>query len=221
MQLSDFITYVRRDFKRTDKNTEIINAYNEMIVWVASLMPHGNYKYQSYIPTVSGQEDYPIPSNLMNLIHPIKWIEGSGSSQSGFPLERLTKEQYDLREPNPNRTSPSGSRPTAYAIYSRSILLTPIPDASTYIIEINWSKRPTALAADADTPELGAEWEQVLKQGTLERVYAGLGILEEANYWASQYRDQQQNPIGLCARLVDAERDRESTVIGQVQNNQL
>lgn len=219
MELSDFLTYVRRDFKRTDKDQEITDAYNAMIIWVASIIPHGNYKYQSYLTTVVGQEDYPLPSNLMHLIHPIRLLLGSGSSDSGFQLEHLTKEEYDRRQSNPNRSSPSTGRPGIYCIYSRSILLDSIPDLATYILEINWSKRPTTLSADSDTPALGSEWDEVLKWGVLERSYAGLGMLQEANYWASLYRDQAGNPIGLCKRLVDAEKDREMSAIGQVQNN--
>ena len=35
MELSDFKTYVKYDFKRTDKDTELVQAYNDMIIWVA------------------------------------------------------------------------------------------------------------------------------------------------------------------------------------------
>lgn len=220
MQLSSFKTYVKRDFKRTDKDTEIVQAYNDMIIWVAQIIPHGNYKFQSYIHTVNGQEDIPLPTNLVHLIHPVRLLEGSDSNDSGYSLDHLTKEQYDIRFPNPNRTSPTDKgKPTAYTIYSRSILLGPIPDSAEYILEINWSKRATTLSADADTSELGAEWDEVLKWGTLERVNAGIGMLEEANYWASLYRDAQHNPIGFCKRLIDAERDREMPAVGQVKVN--
>ena len=221
MQLSAFKTYVKRDFKRTDKDTELVQAYNDMIMWVASVIPFGNYKFQSYISTTVQIEDYPIPSNLIHIIHPIKLLLGSASKDSGFPLEHITKEEYDIREPNPNRTSPSTGRPSAYTIFSRCILLTPIPDLATYILEIMWAKRATTLSADADTSDFLSEWDEVLKWGTLERLYAGLGMTQEASYWASLYRDQEHNPIGLCKRLLDAERDREMSAIGQVKFNVL
>lgn len=222
MQLSDFETYIKRDFKRTDKDTEIIRALNDMIVWVSQQMPVGNYKYQSYVHTVDGQEDYALPSNLIHLIHPIRLLEGTGSNDWGYPMTRLTKEEYDILYPNPNRTSPTDkSKPINYVVYSRSILLGPIPDSANYLIEINWSKRPTTLAADADTPDLGSEWDEVLKWGTLERVYAGMGMKDEAQYWASLYRDAEWNPIGYCKKLFDAERDREIPAVGKIQFNQL
>jgi hypothetical protein len=219
--LSTLRTYVKRDFKRTDKDTEVDQAINDMIMWIATKMPHGNYKYQSWINTAVGREDYSLPTNLIHLMHPIRLIIGTNSSESGFPLSRLSKEEYDIREPNPNRTSPSTGRPSAYTIFSRSILVTPIPDLATYLLEINWSLRPVTLTADADLPSLGSEWDEVIKHGAMERVYAGMGMMEDANYWGSMYRDLAGNAIGLCATLLDAERDREMPAVGQVKFNEL
>lgn len=226
MTLSNFLTYCRRDFKRTDKNTELTQAYNDMVYWVALIMPHGNYKYQSYISLVAAQEDYPLPSNLIHLIHPVKFLEGSATNDYGHPLGQVSKEEYDAAYPNPNRTSPTDKgTPSIYTVFSRSILVGPLPDTAVVtrggLLEINWSKRPTTQSADADETSLGAEWDEVLKHGTLERVYAGIGMMEEANYWASQYRDAAGEPVGLCRRLVDAERDREGRAVGQVCNNDL
>lgn len=219
--LATLKTYIKRDLKRTDKDTEITQGINDMINWVSLQIPHGNYKFQSYISTIVGREDYALPTNLVHLIHPVKFLDGSAATDWGFPLEYLTKEEYDLREPNPNRTSPSTGKPTGYTIYSRSILLTPIPDSANYILEIDWAKRVNALSADGDTPDLGAEWDEVLKQGCLERVYAGMGMLQESQYWAGLYRDQFGHPINLCEKLLDAERDREIPAVGQVKFNQL
>lgn len=192
-----------------------------MIVWVAAIMPHGNYKYQSYISTVVRQEDYPLPTNLMHLIHPVRLLEGTGSNDHGYPLEYLTKEEYDIRYPNPNRTTPTDTgKPTCYTVFSRSILVGPIPDLATYLLEINWGKRPVDQSATTDTTNLGSEWDEVLKFGTLERVYAGIGMMQESSYYASLYRDALGNPVGPCKFLVDAERDREQMAVGQVKFNQ-
>ena len=224
MQLSDFLTYVKYDLKRTDKDTEITRAYNDMLMWVALQMPHGGYKFQSYINTVEGTEDYPLPGNIIHLIHPIKILDGSASSDSGYPLEHISKAEYDRIEPNPNRTSPQKSKPWAYTIYSNSILLTGIPDKSTYLIEINWSRRVTFMSATTDMPSLGSEWDEVLKWGTLERVFAGLGQYDESAIWGSKYHMMigvDDAPVGLCRKLFDIENDKEGFPIGQVCNNAL
>jgi hypothetical protein len=99
--------------------------------------------------------------------------------------------------------------------------VTPLADSTDYLLEINWGRRPTALTTSSDTPTLGAEWDQVLKCGALERLYAGLGLYQEAQYWAGQYRDAEGNPIGMCRTLFDLERDREGVSVGQVVFNDL
>lgn len=221
MQIANFQAYVKQTFKRTDKDTELIQAYNDMIVWVAIQMPHGSYKYQSWISTVIGTPDYPLPTDLIHLIYPIRLLEGTGTNDSGYPLKQISKQEYDILEPNPHRTSPSTGKPSQYTVYSRSILPTPIPDSGSYLLEINWTKRPVAQSVGADLPILGSEWDEILKFGTLERLNAMLELWEESSFWASQYRDQAGDPVGMCRKLFDLEKDREFPAITQIQNNDL
>lgn len=221
MTLSDFKTYVKRDFKRTDKDTEILTAYNDTIRWLSSKMAVGDYKYQSFVNTTVGIEDYELPSNMLHLFHPIKLLLGSNSGDEGFQLDFITKSAYDLREPNPNRNNPQTGRPSAYTIWSRSILLTSIPDSSSYILEINWSKRPVDQASSTDTPSLPQEYDEILKWGTLERLYEGMGQYDVALYWGNKYHDLEDKPKGLLRDLFEEEIGREGDAIGQIQNNNL
>ena len=92
MTLTNFLTYVRQILKRTDKDTEITQAYNDSIIAVAAKMPHGAYKYQSYLPLVAKQEDYALPSTIMYLIHPVRCLDGFASNDSGYALTHLTKQ---------------------------------------------------------------------------------------------------------------------------------
>ena len=224
MQLSEFKTYVKQDFKRVDKDTEIVQAWNDMVMWVALQMPHGGYKFQSYVQTIAGTEDYAIPCNLIHFIHPAKLIIGSGSSDGGYPLDFIPKKEYDIIEANPNRSAPARGRPSRYTIFSRSMLLTPVPDVSTYIVEINWSKRPVAMTEDEQHSELHAEWDEVLKQGVLERLYAAIGLFEESAHWGSKYHILGAGgdmPVGICAHLLNIEKDREETSVNTMRFNDL
>jgi hypothetical protein len=148
-------------------------------------------------------------------------LEGSAATDSGYPLGHIAKEEYDIIEPNPNRTNPSTGKPVKYTIFSRSILLHPIPDKATYILEINWAKKGTAQSADTDTHSLGTEWDEILKWATLERLYDGIGIHDEAMLYGSKLHDQNGNPIGYFKTLLDREKDIERYWIGSVQNNEL
>lgn len=222
MILSAFKTYIKLDFKRSDKDTELVQAYNDSLIAIAIKIPHGAYKYTSYVPTVDGQPDYPLPATIMHLIHPIRLIEGNATSDSGWILEHITKEEYDTLEPNPFRTSPdSKADPAKYTIFSGSILPWPIPDDATHLLEIDWTKVPTDQSAVGDTPALPDHWREVLKQMTLSRLNQGIGLYQEAQYWRAMYEDEQGNPIGLYRDLLIIEKDKESTWIGQVKNNDL
>lgn len=225
MQLSDFETYVKYDFKRTDKDTELVQAYNDMINWVSMQMPHSGYKYLSYINTTVGVEDYGIPSNAIHVIHPLKLLISSSSRDGGYNLDFISKEAYDAIEPNPNGSDPHVGRPTKYTIYDRCIHLTPIPDKATYLLEMAWGRRKTTLSADSDVSALGSEWDEVFKWGTLERLYAGMGMFEESNFWGGKYHAIDGNgndiAVGLCKKLFDAERNRETKAIGIMCPNNL
>lgn len=221
MQLSDFKTYVLQDFKRTDKDTELVRARNDAILYIAVLMPHGGYKYQSYVPTVAGTNNYPLPSDIMHLIHPVRLLEGSGTNDSGYPLVQITKQEYDLREPNPNRTSPPTAKPSHYCIFSRTILPTPIPDKSTYLFEIDWSKAPADQTGDSAAHSLGSAWDEVLKWMVLDRLNSGIELFQEAEFWRSKYEDAEHKPIGQLLRLLDIEREREHKAVGTIRPNNL
>ena len=222
MQHSSFKTYVKLDLKRTDKDTEITQAYNDSIIAVAVKMPHGAYKYTSYIATVNGQPDYPLPTTIIHLIHPIRLTEGNSASDSGWPLEHISKKEYDVLEPNPFRTSPdSKADPSKYTIHSGMILPYPIPDDATHLLEIDWTKVPTDQSGASDTPALPDYWREVLKQMTLSRVFQGLGLFQEAQYWRAMYEDGEGNPVGLYRDLLNVEKDKEGRIIGQVKNNSL
>ena len=226
MNLANLLTYIKYDFKRTDKDTELTQAINDSILAIAIKMPHKNYKYQSWRAVVSGQEDYDLPSNIIHLMHPVRYLEGNDPGDSGYPLEHITKEQYDDEEPAPNRTTPdSTGTPTKYTVYSNSILLTPIPGDTEVseggLLEINWTKQPVDLTG-SQTPDLEDSWREIIKWMTLDRVNAGIGLYDEAKYWESKYQDPiSREPIGLYKSLLDLERDKESITIGKVETKSL
>ena len=212
-----FLTYVISVFKRTDKNTEIYQALNDTIKDIAAREPFEDYSFQSWVPTVAAQEDYLLPTNLLHLSHPIRCLEGSATNDSGKDLTLLTKEEYDVIEPNPNRTDPQTGEPWAYAIWSNAILLTDLPDDSGWILEINWGKRPADLDADSDQSSFNTAWDEILQWGTLWRVFAGIGLYEEAAYWEHKYED----PLKGIPKMVRQNRDVRGSNIGRIANNPL
>jgi hypothetical protein len=212
--LAQFLTYVCYDFKRDDKNTEIIQAYNDTIRQISNLEALEAVKFQSWIPTVVGQEDYPLPSSKCHVIHPIRIIEGA-AIDNGYPLEQISKQEYSRRYPNVNTSDTSilsKSMPVDYCIYSNSILLGPVPDKATYIIELDWAKLTTLQAADIDVQELGEDWEEVIKWGTLFRLYKALGLDDQAAAYMNLF---QSEDLGYPALL--RKEKNQTSVMGTVK----
>ena len=82
-------------------------------------------------------------------------------------MKKVDKADYDEAYPNPNRTDPSSKgKPAIYTIISKSILIGPIPNSVSYLLEINWTKIPVdqVESPGTDTPDLGTEWEEILKE---------------------------------------------------------
>jgi len=216
-QLSSFLTYVKQDFKRDDKDTEITQAYNDIIDLVASKHPLEGLKFTSYVPTVLKQPDYPLPSNCNHLIHPVKLLEGLTSTDKGYPLEKISKEEYDERYPNAKRTSPdSTGKPGRYCIYFKAILIGPFPDASTYYLEIDWTKYATELSANSDVHALGNNWDLVLKWGVLWLINKGIGLYQEAEEFRKDFMSEE---YGYPAKIKeDISKYRK---MDQIKNNAL
>lgn len=211
---SEFLTYVKLDFKRDDKDTEIIQAYNDTIKHLGNLEGVEGLKFQSWIYTVADQEDYPLPSRNCHIFHPIRCIKGISDS-SGYPMNKMSKEDFSERYPNPNAADTSSipkSQPVDYTIYSNQLSVGPLPDLATYILEIDWAKIPTSQDADSDTQELGEEWEEVIKWGTLARLYEGMGLTAEADRFWTLYT---QDDLGYPA-LIKKYQDKEESM-GKVE----
>jgi hypothetical protein len=211
-----FYNYVLSDFKRDDKDTEIYKGYNDTIKHISNLEGVGNLKFQSYILLNAGYEDYPLPGDHCHIFHPIRFIEAINST-TGYPLNKMEKDDWSAKYPNPNNPDiltkgPTG-RPVDYCVWSDSFLLGPVPDKSTYLVELDWSKKPTSQDFPADIHQLGEEWDEVLKWGTLARLYESIGLTDEADrYWAL-YRDDE---LGYPA-LIRKERDKNEKRMGSIK----
>jgi hypothetical protein len=221
MTVQDFKAYVKKDFMRTDKDAQILDAYNAAIRAVSIQMPNCEYKYQSYIPTVIGQEDYSLPSSIIHLLHPVRILDGSASGDSGYPMDKLTKAEYDRLEPNPNRANPTTGKPYTYTVYGRQILLTRIPDSAAYLLEINWTKSPSDMTAESEYPLLPSTYDEVLKWMVLSRLNAGIELFDESQFWRNQYEDQMGEPVGIYRKLLDLEQSREGSAVTRVRVNSL
>lgn len=188
----NFITYVQRELKRPDKVQEVLDALTDTIRDVTNRHSFNVLRRQAYVPVVAGQEDYPLPTDLLHWHKPVRILEGSVSTADGYILDELSKEEYDYWEPNPNRTNPATGRPWGFCFYANELLLTDIPDQTAqdngWLIEINYGKQPTIPSEDThDAHPFGSTWDETIKWGILCRIFAGIGLDSEANKWGGYF----------------------------------
>lgn len=187
---STFQTMVLEVYKRTDKTTEIkryLNAtYREM---VAAIYPRKSQD-RAYLPTVIGRPEYPLPISILRISHPIRLIDTTASNDpaNSWQLDFLSKDRYDFYEPNPNAATIVTGRPWGYTVWKNSILVTKIPDKSTYNLEINMGGEATDLVGDTDITIFRPTWDETMVAGTLSRLYALIEDWQNAEYWQSVYR---------------------------------
>lgn len=203
--LAQFLTYVKLDFKRDDKDTEITQAYNDTIRHLSGLKGLEGRKFTSYITTTVGQEDYALPEGAIHIFHPARFVEGV-AIENGYTLNKLSREEWTAKYINPNNSTLANitkGMPTDYCIYEKAVHIGPLPDKATYIIEIDWAKIATTQSANSDIQELGENWEEIIKWGTLFRVYAGMGFDDEATKWFDLYGNEKVGYPYLIAQEKD------------------
>ena len=184
------ITYIRLDFKRDDMDATILSKLNDTIRWMANNHQFTELDKSCYTALVAGQAEYALPSGLNQLHHPVMLLEDTGDGRSGSkPLILIGWDQYRGLEPNPKTSqTPSKGKPHKYAIHMNAIWLTPIPDATTRKLEVDYSVFPTVLNGDSDLHPFSETDEEILKAGTLERLYRDvLKLHEEADEHALNF----------------------------------
>lgn len=168
------ITYIKQDFIRDDLDDEILVKLNDTIRWMAGNHDFTELNKSCYFTTVVGQPDYALPTDLNILNHPITLLDdSSGNGRAGsYQMDHISWEDYRRREPNPKTSqTPNKGKPTAYAIRQDAVWLTPIPDLATYKIEVDHNAFPTPLSGGSDYHPFKESDEEMLKAGTLERLY--------------------------------------------------
>ena len=100
----------------------------------------------------------------------------------------ITKEEYDIIEPNPNASTKDGGTPWAYTIWKNCILLTDIPDQSNkWYIELNTGGEITILSDDTDEPIFSDAWDECIVAGVLSRAFTMMDLYQKAEFWKDRY----------------------------------
>ena len=190
---AEFLAYVRRILKRTDKDTEIYEATTDVIADIRLQLNTEDYKEEAYSAGIATLGEYKIglPADFGHLIGTITMVDNTGGTS--FTLTKLSKAQYDDKYPDRLFTDTSDQYdgvPQDFCIYGKQIFLGPVPDSTSYRYYLNYTTEDfAAIAADTDPVPFTDRYRSMLRAGVLAEVYSGLEFFDEANYWRQMYVD--------------------------------
>lgn len=190
---SQFLAYVRRVFKRTDKDTEIYEATTDAIADIRLQLKTEDYKEEAYVAGITVLGDYRIalPADFGHLIGDITLVDDAGGQTR--TLNKISKQSYDEKygdRLHSNIADINDAMPTEYCIYAGQIYLGCVPDAITYKYYMNYTTEEFT-EVDANTVDVpfSGKYRTILRAGVLADLYSGLEFFDEANYWRSLFND--------------------------------
>lgn len=140
---------------------KINSAYEEIVDKFAFLRGRGRAKFT----TVVGQDKYQI-SSITDEIRKV-WDRTNKRELEKIGSGKVARSDFD---------GGTNARPERYARFENYIQLLPVPDGA-YIIELLYRARLTALASDADIPNIPSAWHR------------GIALLATYMYYDDEAKD--------------------------------
>lgn len=198
---SEFLTYVRSTFKRTDKDTQIYEAMTDVVMDMRLRFLSEDYKEEAYSDiTTIGDYRICLPSDFQHMIGDVS-IWDTASDTDYCHLNRISKEIYDSRYPERVLSSVSNRHtglPVDYCIYGGEILVGPAVDKATYRFQINYTPEAligSEITSATDPVPFSDKYRKCLRYGVLGQIYEGLENVQEASYWNAKYEQDLQKII--------------------------
>lgn len=184
---SEFLSYVKQKFKRTDKDTEIYTATADTIMDIRSRFESDEHMtISSVLSGISAAGDFTLttPSDFGHLVGDIQILD-TDSDTGYLPLNKITKEQYDIKY-SQNQASTAANRhtgvPLDYAYYSGTFYLGPAVDGTNYQFKINYTTEDTpTITSSTDPVPFTDQFREVVREGTLFRMYSEMELYQEAS----------------------------------------
>lgn len=170
---AEWLEYVIRAFKRTDKDTEIFDATKDCIDEMRRRLDFPeDESYTTVTDTIVSLGDYvmALESDFGKLVS-VVFQESDGTS--GESLEQITRAQYD-REFSPFGTGASSrGRPKKFCVFNNSILIGPVPDSVSYTYKLSYytDDRET-IDTDTESVPFTQKYRETLRRGVCARLFA-------------------------------------------------
>lgn len=192
-EMKDYI--VSSGWLRDDMDDEIYAAMTDTILEMEQLFQFDERETESATTdtiTVLGDYRINVQSDMGHLIS-VNMID----DDYGKPLKKISKAVFDALYPNPSDTSNTGY-PEHYALFGGQILIGPTPDRTDYQYTMAYSTRlTTAITAATDPVPFSGKYREVLKDGSMERLYKNVKKFD----LAAEFRNAFDKGMGRATTL--------------------
>lgn len=168
-----FLAYVKKIFKRTDKDDEIYDAITDAISELRRLCSFDEDEVEvSTTDTIATVGDYRlnVEDNMGILIGDVQVIDSDDSR----PLTKLDKQIFDIYYPNQDATNVTKDKPQHFAVFAGQIYLGPVPDKTSYTYRVNYSKGMSTISSSTTSVPFTKWYREGLREGVLAKVWSGL-----------------------------------------------
>lgn len=198
MSGAETATYIKRIFKRTDKDTELYEALTDVIMDMKLRFNFDRFKVEAYSGSIAVAGDYKleVPSDLGHIIGDVRCLDSTSSTV----LVKVSKPRFDELYPNPNATGVATAKPTHWCLFGEQLLFGPVPEDTSYEYEFSYTteEAETIVSGTAAVP-FSDRYRECLRAGVLARLFAGLDDDVKAQKWLAFYEND-------LSKIVNSER---------------
>lgn len=174
-------------FKRDDMDDEIYDALTDTIMEMEQAFQFDEREKESTTTdtiTVVGDYKIDLEPDFGHLVT-VVLLDGDTS----MPLMRVSKAVYDLRYTTPPSNENLGY-PEAFAIFGGKLYIGPPPEQTSYQYRLSYSQRLTSVIDASTSPvPFSAQYREMLKDGSMFRLFKNLKNWDSAAYFKSDFGD--------------------------------
>lgn len=201
---SELLTYIKRVFKRTDKDTELYECITDIIVDMRLRMLSDDYSIVSTTlsaDTALAEGTYILnaPSDFGHLTIDGVLVRDTTADDVYNPLIKISKAEYDRVYQDSYSSTVSNRNtgiPAHYAYYGRKFYIGPALDHANYEFKINYTTDGvTDITAGTTVVPFTDKYRKVIRDGALMLIFRMLENFDEASIWEQSYEQGLQKII--------------------------
>jgi hypothetical protein len=194
---AEFLAYVKRYFKRTDKDTELYEAMRDAIMEMRLNFDYDENKVEAYSVSLATVGDYKVdlPSDFQRMTGAVRCYEDETNAKT---LIKVSKARFDDLYPNPNDSDTVTAFPTHYCIYGQQMLVGHPVDKATYTIEFSYATEDEDdIESTTESVPFTDRYRVCLRYGVLKHLFIGLDDDEKAAKYSQLFEQEQSRAIAL------------------------